>query len=133
MTLGSSHVHKARTVLNSRYSHKGLLILSGCSKADIKRKFESAMTIFKVRDHRTYAQVLLSKHDNGHKSDTGCITAHHTTLQGDQNALRQLVLILIPILLRSREVVLVSTNRTTIMLGITTWQTRIRLGIVKQI
>ena len=49
------------------------------------------MAIFKVRDHRTYAQVLLSKQDNGHKSDTGGTTAHHTTLQGDQNALKQLV------------------------------------------
>ena len=84
-------VQKARTVLNSRYSDKDFLTLSRWSKADIKQKFESAMTIFKVRDHRTYAQALLSKHDNGHKSDTGRITAHHTTPQGDQNALKQLV------------------------------------------
>ena len=60
-------------------------------KLIIKQKFESAMTIFKVRDHRTYAQALLSKQDNGHKSDTGRTTAHHTTLHGDQNALKQLV------------------------------------------
>ena len=122
MTLGSNHGHKARTVLNSRYSHKDLLTLSGWSKADIKQQFESAMTIFKVRDYRTYAQALLSKHDNGHKSDTGCIIAHHTTLQGDQNAL-----------LRSRQVLLVSAKRTTITLDINTWQTKIRLGIVRWI
>ena len=90
MTLGSSHVHKVRTILNSRYSHKDLMALSGWSKAYIKQKFESAMAIFKVRDHRTYAQALLSKH-NGHTSDTGRTTAHLTTLHGDQNALKQLV------------------------------------------
>ena len=91
MTLRSSHVHKVRTILNSQYSHKDLMALSGWSKAYIKQKFESAMTIFKVRDHRTYAQALLSKQDNGHISDTGHTTAHHTTLHGDQNALKQLV------------------------------------------
>ena len=89
MAPGSSHVHKARTVVNSRYSHKNLLTLSGWSKAHTKQKFESA--IFKVRDHRTYAQVLLSKHHNGHKGGTGCITEHHTTQQGDPNAPKQLV------------------------------------------
>ena len=35
--------------------------------------------------------MLLSKHHNGHKSGTGRTTAHHTALQGDQNALKQLV------------------------------------------
>ena len=88
MTLGSSHVQKARTILNSRFCHKDFLTSSGWSKADIKQKFESAMAIFKVRDHRTYAQALLSKH-NGHKSDTGHVTAHQTP-QGDQTALKQL-------------------------------------------
>ena len=85
MTLGSSHVQKARTVLNSRYCHKDFLTSSRWSKADIKQKFESAMAIFKVRDHRTYAQD-----DNGHKSDTGRVTAHQTP-PGDQTALKQLV------------------------------------------
>ena len=88
MTLGSSHVHKVRTVLNSQYSHKDLVALSGWSKAYTKQKFESAMATFKVRDHRSYAQVLLSKHHNGHKSGTGRTTAHHRALQGDQNALK---------------------------------------------
>ena len=64
------------------------LTSSRWSKADIKQKFESAMAIFKVRDHRTYAQALLSKH-NGHKSDTGRVTAHQTP-HGDQTALKQL-------------------------------------------
>ena len=90
MTPGSSHVQKARTVLNSRFCHKDFLTSSRWSKADIKQKFESAMAIFKVRDHRTYPQALLSKHDNGHKSDTGRVTAHQTP-QGDQTALKQLV------------------------------------------
>ena len=90
MTLGSSHVQKARTVLNSRYCHKDFLTSSRWSKADIKQKFESALAIFKVRDHRTYVQALLSKHDNGHKSDTGHVAAHQTP-QGDQTALKQLV------------------------------------------
>ena len=67
MTPGSSHVRKVRTVVNSQYSHKDLVALSGWSKAYTKQKFESAMAIFKVRDHKTYAQVLLSKHHNGHK------------------------------------------------------------------
>ena len=91
MTPGLSHVHKVRTVVNSLYSHKDFVVLSGWSKAYTKQKFESAMAIFKVRDHRSYAQVLLSNHHNGHNSGTGRTTAHHTALQGDQNAIKQLV------------------------------------------
>ena len=89
MTPGSSHVHKARTVMNSKYSHKNLLALSGWSKAHTKQKSESAMTIFNIRDHRTYAQVLLSKHDNPHKGITGHISEQHTTPQGDLSASKQ--------------------------------------------
>ena len=91
MTPGSSHVHKARTVANSEYSHKNLLALSGWSKAHIKQKFESAIATFKVRDHKTYTQVLLSKHDNAHKGGTGRISEDHTTPQGDLSAPKQLV------------------------------------------
>ena len=67
------------------------MALSGWSKAYTKQKFESAMAIFKVRDHRRYAQVLLSKYRNGHKGGTGRTTAHHTALQGDPNAFKQLM------------------------------------------
>ena len=81
---------EGQDLLNSRFCHKDFLTSSRWSKADIKQEFESAMAIFKVRDHRTYAQALLSKHDNGHKSDTGRVTAHQTP-QGDQTALKQLV------------------------------------------
>ena len=91
MTLGSSHVHKARTIINSKYAHKDLLALSGWSKGQVKKKFESAIAISKLRDHRTYAKALLSKKGNAHKGGMGRITDHHTTQQADPNALKQLV------------------------------------------
>ena len=91
MTPGSSHVHKARTILNSQYSHKDVWSLSGWSKSQIKQRFESAMAVLKLRDHRTYAQALLSKQQTTHKRATGRITEHHTTHKGDPNALNQLM------------------------------------------
>ena len=91
MTPGSSHVHKAKTIVNSQYSHKDLLSLSGWSKGQMKQKFKSVMAILKARDHRTNAQALVSKHYNGHKGAMGRITEHHTTQQGDPSALKQLM------------------------------------------
>ena len=91
MTPGSSHVHKARTIVNSQQSHKDLWSLSGWSKDEIRRKFESAMAIFKVRDHRTYAQALLSKHHNAHKGHRGHLIGHNTPQHSDPNALKQLM------------------------------------------
>ena len=91
MTPGSSHVHKARTIVNSQHSHKDLWSLSGSSKDEIRRNFESAMEIFKVRDHRTYAQALLSKHQNAHKGHMGHLIGHNTPQHSDPNALKQLM------------------------------------------
>ena len=88
---GSSHVHKTRTILNSQYSHKDVWSLSSWSKSQIKQRFESAMAVLKLRDHRTYAQALLSKQQTTHKRATGRITEHHTTHKGDPNALNQLM------------------------------------------
>ena len=55
MTLGSSHVHKARTVVNSSFSNKELLSLSGWSKSKIGQRFESSLACIRHRDHRKYA------------------------------------------------------------------------------
>ena len=44
MALGSSHVHKARTVVNSSFSNKELLSLSGWPKSKIRQRFESSLT-----------------------------------------------------------------------------------------
>ena len=55
MTLGLSHVHKARTVINSQYSNKDLL------------RFESSLAGTRHRDHRTYAEVLLKNCHSGRK------------------------------------------------------------------
>ena len=48
------------------------------------------MAIFKVRDHRTYAQALLSKHQNAHKGHRGHLIGHNTPQHSDPNALKQL-------------------------------------------
>ena len=67
MTLGSSYVNKAGTVINSNYSNKDLLTLSGWSKDKIKHRFVSSIAFTKHRDARTYAQVVADKSDSGHK------------------------------------------------------------------
>ena len=66
MTLVSSHVHKARTVINSNYSNKDMLSLSGWSKNEIRHRFESSIAFTKHRDVRTYAQVVADKSDSGY-------------------------------------------------------------------
>ena len=91
MALGSSHVHKARYIFNSQYSHEQVLSLSRWSKSQIKQRFESAMAVVRLRDHRTYAQALISNNQAMHEKVRGHNTAHYTTHKGDPNALNQLV------------------------------------------
>ena len=67
MTLGSRHVHKARTVTNSNFSNKDLLFLSRWSRPKIKQRFESSLACMRHGDYRTYAEVLSYKGDMGHK------------------------------------------------------------------
>ena len=110
MTPGSSHVHKVRTVVNSQYSHKDLVALSGWSKAYTKQKFESAMAIFKVRDHINlcYFQSITMAIKEVLVAPLN-ITQHKVTEMHSNSWW----LILISILLRSREVLLISTNKST--------------------
>ena len=67
MPLGSRCVQPSRLVINSRYSDKDFLSLEGWSKQKIKHRFKLAMACTNYRDHRTYAQVLFSHGDKGHK------------------------------------------------------------------
>ena len=84
MTPGSSHVHKARTIVNSQHSHKDLWSLAGWSKDELRRNFESALVIFKPQN---LCQGLLSKH-KGHR---GHLIGHNTPQHSDPNALKQLM------------------------------------------
>ena len=67
MTLGSSHVHKARTVINSNYLYEDLNSLSGWSNHTIKHRIESCLAFARRRDHRSYSRVLANRSDSGYK------------------------------------------------------------------
>ena len=64
--MGSRHVYKARTVINSKFSNKDLLSFSGWSQSKIKQRFESSIACMSHRHHRTYDEVLSNKGDMGY-------------------------------------------------------------------
>ena len=61
MALGSTHVHKERTVINANYSSKELLSLSGFSMSEIRQRFESSLALIRHRDHRTYGGATVAE------------------------------------------------------------------------
>ena len=92
MTLGSSHVHKGRTVINSSCSHNQLGSLLGWSKPQIKQRFEYALLPFlSHRDNRTYAQVLSTKVDNAHIRMANAVPGHYDSPVSALSAPKQLV------------------------------------------
>ena len=88
--LSSRHVQESRIVINSNYSDKDLLSLHAWSKEETKQRFKSAMACTKYRDHRTYAQVLFSNGDRGHKVAFNN-TEHEDNLVTDLSAPKQVV------------------------------------------
>ena len=90
MTLGSRHVHKARTVINSKFTNKDWLSLSGWSRPKIEQRFESSIACMSHRDHRTYAEVPSNKGDMGYKG-AFCNAGHMNTPVTDLAAPKQVV------------------------------------------